>query len=72
MFRSFIKNGKERKDCLVLLKRTSDQPWKKDAGKIGFKEKIHCKGGLSGKKPQRKVRTKKKKKQEKGLGGKKS
>ena len=26
-FRSFIKNGKERKDRSVLLKRTDAQPW---------------------------------------------
>ena len=26
-FRSFIKNGKESKDCSVLLKRTDAQPW---------------------------------------------
>ena len=27
MPRSFIKNGKERKECCVLLKRTDSQPW---------------------------------------------
>ena len=26
LFHSFIKNGKERKDCSVLMKRTDEQP----------------------------------------------
>ena len=26
-FRSFIKNGKERTECSILLKRTDAQPW---------------------------------------------